>query len=135
MLHCLHQQTLYTLQVLSLPRQGLLQIGKEIVSYESKLEDRFYNVTRGAEGTQAQAHPAGQYLRTIPNTVVVLPVGTTSFTSESSVSMTDAKCVEVKSQIEIESDTLSTISVSAEIEVGISIDLVDWTVRLLQKNH
>ena len=116
--------TVYVTSTSLFPDSGLLQIGKEIVSYESKLEDRFYNVTRGAEGTQAQAHPAGQYLRTIPNTVVVLPVGTTSFTSESSVSMTDAKCVEVKSQIEIESDTLSTISVSAEIEVGISIDLV-----------
>jgi len=110
------------------PDSGILQIGREIVSYESKLEDRFYNVTRGDEGTEAQAHPAGQYLRTIPNTVFVISVGTTSIQSEFGVMMTDAKCVEVKSNIEIESDSLNTLSVQSsilkEFEIGIPTDVV-----------
>ena len=116
--------TVYVTNTSLFPDSGKLQIGKEIVSYESKLGDRFYNVTRGEDGTQAQAHPAGQYLRTLPTTVVVLPLASVTIMSESGVRMTDAKSVEVKSQIQIESDTVSTLSTSTELEVGISIDIV-----------
>lgn len=48
---------------------GKLLIGKEVVSYTSKLSDRFLGVTRGVDGTEATAHNAGEYLRTIGNTV------------------------------------------------------------------
>ena len=57
------------------PSQGKLQIGKEIVAYNSTLGDRFLDLTRGIEGSTAQAHNAGQYLRTLPEFVTVLPVG------------------------------------------------------------
>ncbi|QPB08289.1 structural protein [Synechococcus phage S-H9-2] len=116
--------TVYVTNTSLFPDSGKLQIGREIVSYEKKLGDRFYEVTRGEDGTEAQAHPAGQYLRTLPTSVVVLPIGSISILSESGVRMTDAKSVEVKSQIQIESDTVSTLSTSTELEVGISIDIV-----------
>jgi hypothetical protein len=45
------------------PSEGQLLIGDEIVSYTSKLSDRFLNVSRGVSGTVAQSHNAGDYLR------------------------------------------------------------------------
>lgn len=47
------------------PQQGKLSIGKEIVYYTSKLSDRFFGVTRGAENTTIQPHAAGDYLRSV----------------------------------------------------------------------
>jgi hypothetical protein len=48
----------------SFANEGFLLIGDEIVSYTSKLSDRFLNVSRGVSGTVAQSHTAGDYLRT-----------------------------------------------------------------------
>lgn len=47
------------------PDSGKLLIGNEIVSYTAKLSDRFTGVVRGAEGTTAQSHNAGDYLRSL----------------------------------------------------------------------
>ena len=47
------------------PSSGKLLIGKEIISYSSKLADRFQNLSRGLDGTTATAHNAGTILRTI----------------------------------------------------------------------
>jgi hypothetical protein len=46
------------------PSQGKILIGKEIITYTSKLSDRFLGVTRGVNGTIAESYSAGQYLRT-----------------------------------------------------------------------
>ena len=48
-----------------LPDSGKILIGKELVTYNSKLSDRLAGVTRGVDGTTAEAHPAGTYIRTI----------------------------------------------------------------------
>jgi hypothetical protein len=48
----------------SFANEGFLLIGDEIVSYTSKLSDRFLNVSRGVSGTTAQTHDAGDYIRT-----------------------------------------------------------------------
>jgi hypothetical protein len=45
------------------PSEGQLLIGDEVISYTSKLNDRFLGVTRGVSGTIAQSHNAGDYLR------------------------------------------------------------------------
>ena len=99
------------------PSAGSLQIGKEIVSYKKTLNDRFYEVTRGIDGTEAQAHPAGQYLRTLPTFVTVLPAApATILITESEVRMTDAKLVELKSQIVTEQEVKTTEERYIEIE-------------------
>jgi len=65
------------------PDASRLLIGKEIVTYDSKLSDRFLNVIRGAFGTTATTHEAGDYLRHLPELVSIIPVGpTTSIISE-----------------------------------------------------
>ena len=110
--------TIYVASTSLFPSQGKLQIGKEIVSYEKTLSDRFYDVARGLEGTEAQAHPGGQYLRTLPTFVTVLPAGPTSIVAtESEVRMTDAKLVELKSQIVTEQDVKNTIDEERYIEI------------------
>ena len=47
------------------PDSGKLLIGDEIVTYESKLSDRFVNCVRGAENTAPKSHNAGDYLRSL----------------------------------------------------------------------
>ena len=47
------------------PDSGKLLVGKELVTYTSKLSDRLIGVTRGVDGTTAEAHSAGQFIRTI----------------------------------------------------------------------
>ena len=121
------------------PSAGLLQIGKEIVSYERRLEDRFYNVTRGVDGTEAQAHPAGQYLRTLPTFVTVLPAGpSTILITESEVRMTDAKLVELKSQIVIETEVKNSeryIEIENEFQIETFVDttVVEAAVRSIRQ--
>ena len=65
------------------PDASRLLIGKEIVRYAKKLPDRFLNVERGAAGTTATTHSAGDYLRHLPEFIAIIPVGpTTIFTTE-----------------------------------------------------
>lgn len=47
------------------PTSGKLLIGDEIVTYSSKLSDRFIGVLRGQFNTTAKTHDAGDYLRTL----------------------------------------------------------------------
>jgi hypothetical protein len=46
------------------PSSGSLLIGDELITYSSKLSDRFMGVIRGVNGTIPQSHSAGDYLRT-----------------------------------------------------------------------
>jgi hypothetical protein len=57
------------------PYSSRLLIGKEIVTYEKKLTDRFLGVVRGTFGTVATTHNAGDYLRHLPELISVVPVG------------------------------------------------------------
>jgi len=47
------------------PASGKLLVGDEIITYSSKLSDRFVGVLRGQYNTTAKAHTAGDYLRTL----------------------------------------------------------------------
>ena len=110
------------------PSQGKLQIGKEIVAYNSTLGDRFLDLTRGIEGSLAQAHPAGQYLRTLPEFVTVLPVGpATIVITESEVRMSSAQLVELKSQVISEQEIKQSEDRYIEIENEFQIITPDVT--------
>ena len=88
--------------------QGKLQIGKEIVSYDSKLLDRFLDVTRGIDGSLAQAHPGGQYIRTLPESISAFSAGVqTILQSEISVATTDISLVEQTATITSENSVVS----------------------------
>ena len=45
------------------PSSGTILVGKEQISYTSKLSDRFLNCTRGVNGTPIEFHALGDYLR------------------------------------------------------------------------
>ena len=66
--------------------QGRLMIGDEIVFYNRKLDDRFYQIIRGYENTTEQDWVAGTYLRQIED-VTVVSAGLVQVQSESDVSM------------------------------------------------
>ena len=56
---------IYIPDTTNFPDSGKLLVGKELVTYASKLPDRLIGVSRGVDGTTAEAHVAGQYIRTI----------------------------------------------------------------------
>ena len=45
------------------PSSGTILIGRERISYTSKLSDRFVDCTRGADGSPVDSHTVGDYLR------------------------------------------------------------------------
>jgi hypothetical protein len=57
------------------PDSGRLLIGKEIVTYDNKLSDRFLNVTRGFAETTITSHNAGDYLRHLPELISIVSAG------------------------------------------------------------
>ena len=52
---------IYVSSTSAFPNSGSILLGKEVISYTSKLSDRFLNVTRGVN---AESHLAGTYVRT-----------------------------------------------------------------------
>ena len=56
---------IYIPDTTNFPDSGKLLVGKELVTYTSKLSDRLIGVTRGVDNTTAAAHTAGQFIRTI----------------------------------------------------------------------
>ena len=57
-------QTIYIPNTSRFANSGYILLGDEIIYYANKLSDRFYNCTRGALGSVAKTHNAGDYLRT-----------------------------------------------------------------------
>ena len=47
------------------PASGTILLGREQISYTSKLTDRFLDCTRGVNGTPIEEHLIGEYLRNV----------------------------------------------------------------------
>tara|TARA_B100000131_G_scaffold94882_1_gene91832 strand:- start:2 stop:2227 length:2226 start_codon:yes stop_codon:yes gene_type:complete len=92
--------------------QGKLMIGDEIIFYERKLADRFYNIIRGYQGTTEQDWVAGTYLRQIED-VSVISAGLVDIESESDVRMVDISVTGAG----IERNVQRQISPSSEMSV------------------
>jgi len=105
------------------PDASRLLIGKEIVLYGSKLPDRFLNVVRGAFGTTATTHEAGDYLRHLPELVSIVPVGpTTSIITEVTITeihQTDSSIVRVFSTL---ADNVSNVSIEDNTEIEVTLE-------------
>ena len=65
---------------------GRLMIGNEVIYYEKKINDRFYQIIRGYQGTTEQDWVAGTYIRQIED-VTVISAGLVEVESESDVRM------------------------------------------------
>lgn len=56
---------IYVTSTARFPNSGVILLEDELIYYGNKFSDRFYNVTRGYNGTTAKTHSIGAYLRTI----------------------------------------------------------------------
>jgi len=56
---------LYVSNTANFPEKGVLLVGDELVSYESKSFDRFSKITRGYDNSKIKSHQGGEYIRTI----------------------------------------------------------------------
>ena len=109
------------------PDASRLLIGKEIVRYARKLTDRFLDVERGANGTTATTHQAGDYLRHLPEFIAIVPVGpTTIFTTEitSTVIPNQTAVVQSISTI-INVESVESIQKEVEVDHQIEVDNTD----------
>jgi hypothetical protein len=125
------------------PDSSRLLIGKEIVIYNGKLSDRFLNVIRGAFGTTATTHEAGDYLRHLPELVSIVPVGpTTTIITEvtiTEVHSTNTSIVKVIStsaddvvQVSIEDDTDVQLTTQKQIQLdNTDVDLIKQIVIII----
>ena len=82
---------------------GKLLIEDEIVSYTSKLSDRFLGVVRGVNGTTIKTHSAGAFLRQYSDDVTLISAGVGDV---SSLATLDVKYVQIASV----TPTIATIS-------------------------
>ena len=106
------------------PDASRLLIGKEIVRYAKKLPDRFLNVERGAAGTTAITHSAGDYLRHLPEFIAIIPVGpTTIFTTEvtSTIITQPTSIIQSISSI-IDCDSVQNVSEQLDGQYQIELD-------------
>jgi hypothetical protein len=109
------------------PDSSRLLIGNEIVYYEKKKSDRFLDVIRGADGTTAQTHEAGDYLRHLPKLISIVPVGVSEVQTITSIESEHNTFTEVLTQVNVElSDpTLSHDSTLLTTEDQIHVDNTD----------
>ena len=91
---------------------GRLMIGDEVVFYQKKLNDRFYQIIRGYEGTPERDWVAGTYLRQIED-ITVISAGLVDIESESDVRMVDISVTGAG----IERNVQRQISPSSEMSV------------------
>ena len=122
---------------------GKLQVGKEIVGYERKLEDRFLNVTRGLDRTVPTAHPAGQYIRTIPDSVRVIDAGPRSIVativsvaqSTESVTAVTNQIQTISDVVDVQVDTDLKMTMQKEIQPSVtqvSVAIQDYVISLTE---
>jgi hypothetical protein len=108
------------------PDFSRLLIGKEIVTYNGKLSDRFLNVVRGAFGTTATTHEAGDYLRHLPELVSVVSVApSVSVVTEvkiTEVHFTDTSIIRVR-LISSTADVSSKNDVNTQIKNTFDIEI------------
>jgi hypothetical protein len=81
------EDIIYIADTRNFPDSGRLLVGKEIVTYQSKLTDRFLDVQRGTFNTVATTHSAGDYLRNLPDFTSVVSAPSITITTESKVSV------------------------------------------------
>jgi hypothetical protein len=113
------------------PSSSRLLIGKEIVTYEKKLSDRFLGVIRGTFGTVAATHNAGDYLRHLPELISIVPVGPTAnvitqVTVTELHQTTTAISIISASSLKNVSSVSASPAKNADIEIFYNMGIVDY---------
>ena len=92
-----------------------LRIGREVLFYRRKEEDRFLNVVRGYQGTLVSSHLAGDLVLHDPEFVTLLSGGINTIISEGNVAQSSVVTVEKKAQIQSITDVVD-VEVLEEID-------------------
>lgn len=123
----------YIPDTLRFPDSSRLLIGREIVYYGRKKKDRFLDLIRGADGTTAQSHDAGDYLRHLPKIVSVVPVGAATIQSVISIESDHNTFTELLKTVSTEivepsiSHDLTLLTSNQQIEVdNTDVKVIPW---------
>lgn len=91
---------LYTNSTKLFMSSGNLQVGREVIGYGRKLDDRFLDLKRGLQGTLPQLHSAGDFFRTMPD-VRIIEAGPRTIITTSQVSRSEYTETTLTAQIQI----------------------------------
>ena len=110
-----------------------LRIGRELLFYREKQEDRFLGVSRGWLGTPADTHQAGELVLHEPEFVTLLSGGVTEIYTEVSVSSAQTATrestvtIQSISNVEIVENEITHVD-ETERELQVVLDKVDYGV-------
>ena len=91
---------------------GTLQVGREVIQYGRKLEDRFLDLKRGIGNTLPQQHFAGDYFRELGKEVRVIEAGPRTIFTSSEVSRSEYVETTLTAQVQVIAEP--TIPVAAD---------------------
>jgi len=91
---------LYTNSTQLFMSSGNLQVGREVIGYGRKLDDRFLDLRRGLQGTLPQQHFAGDFFRTMPD-VRIIEAGPRTIVTTSEVSRSEYVETTLTAQMQI----------------------------------
>jgi hypothetical protein len=77
-----------------------LRIGREVIYYTNKKQDRFLGLTRGYQGSPLETHNAGDLVLHYPEFITIVSGGINTILSEGSVSSSDITVLEQKTSIQ-----------------------------------
>jgi len=124
------EDIIYITDTRNFPDSGRLLVGKEIVTYQSKLTDRFLDVQRGTFNTVATTHSAGDYLRNLPDFTSVVSAPVTTITCESVVSTVSTQPSQVSritSSFDQVNNNVTILTSESELKMELDI-IVDATI-------
>ena len=110
-----------------------LRIGRELLFYREKQEDRFLGVSRGWLGTPADFHNAGDLVLHEPEFVTLLSGGVTEIYTEVSVSSASTASREYKLTIQSISDVQIVESSLHEIENEFQIEVDQFEPDVIEQ--
>jgi hypothetical protein len=106
-----------------------LRIGREIIYYNQKEEDRFLNLVRAYQGSPLESHQAGDLVLHYPEFVTLLSGGVNTIISEVSVAQSSVTPIEKTAQIQSISEVIdilpNTNEITQVIDLEEKVDTVD----------
>ena len=102
-----------------------LRIGREIIYYTHKEEDRFLGLARAYQGSPLESHQAGDLVLHYPEFVTLLSGGINTILSEGSVAQSSVTSIEKTVTIQSISEVIDVQSNTTEVKSELQVEIAD----------
>ena len=109
---------------------GTLQVGREVIQYGRKLEDRFLDLKRGIGNTLPQQHFAGDYFRELGKEVRVIEAGPRTIVTTSEVSRSEYVETTLTAQVQVIAEpTLPVLQINQNLKLKPSRNSLHYSTQ------